>query len=176
MKNNAKLSPPWITHYRKIEALFEQDPEIKISYNEEKNELKLFVEDAAKAAALQKLLPPIKHFGNVDFKINIVPANKLTSASSLLCTAFAGNPVLKDIIDTQSVLGNFTYAVFDKKVVQFFDDRLDDVNGNYTTLYQDIAKDVLELTDQVFFCTAQDENECNKCCSGDFDGDDDIPY
>jgi hypothetical protein len=46
--------------------------------------------------------------------------------------------------------------VFEKKVVQFFNDQLDDINGNKSTLYQDIAKDVFEKHEGVYFCTAAD--------------------
>ena len=32
-----KLSSPWVEFYRKIEALFEQDDEVKVVYEEENN-------------------------------------------------------------------------------------------------------------------------------------------
>ena len=46
-----------------------------------------------------------------------------------------------------------TYVVFTNKVVQFFNDNLNDIYGNVTTLYQEIASDVFDIESGVFFCT-----------------------
>ena len=72
-----KLSSPWVEFYREIEALFAQDDEVKVVYEEEKNEVKLYVENARKADALAQLLPTEKTFGNVVLKITVIPANGL---------------------------------------------------------------------------------------------------
>lgn len=155
-----KLSAPWYFFYKELKALFDEDPEIKAIFNEEEMEIKLFVSNGRKADALQQLLPEEKTFGNVTLRIAVVPANDgMTSATQLFEDAFMGNPVLSDLVHLDTPLGSFDYAVFRKEVVQFFNDDLSDINGNCSTLYQDIAKDVFDTGIGVYFCTdATDPN------------------
>lgn len=149
-----KLSAPWVNFYRELEALFVQDPEVKVVYEEENNEVKLFVDNARKADALTQLFPAEKEFGNVTLKITVIPANNAdVSKADLLAEAFDGNPALSYIQHVDAVLGSFDYAVFQNKVVQYFNDDLSDINGLRSTLYQDIAKDVFGEDAGVFFCT-----------------------
>ena len=65
-----------------------------------------------------------------------------------------------------TVNGVFTnpvsYVIFEKKVVQFFNDDLSDAHGNMTTLYKDVAKDVLGEHHGVFFCTDNGEENVGK--------------
>ena len=154
------LSAPWITFAHEITALFEKDPEIKVIYDNDEAIVKLYVENAEKAEALQALLPESRSFGNVTVKIVVIPANALDERpTSLFLKAFEGNPVLSYVKDVECPLGKFNYVVFRNEVVQFFNDQLDDVNGNKSTLYQDIAKDVFEEKNTaVFFCTVTPEN------------------
>lgn len=148
-----KMSSPWVEFYREIEALFAQDPEVKVVYEEEKNEVKLYVENARKADALTQLLPAEKTFGNVTLKVTVIPANDTTvSKADLIAEAFDGNPALSYVQHVDAVMGAFDYAVFQNKVVQFFDDNLADINGNKSTLYENIARDVFNDLG-VFFCT-----------------------
>lgn len=158
-----KLSSPWVEFYHEIEALFAQDPEVKVVYEEENNEVKLFVENARKAEALTQLLPVEKTFGNVTLKVTVVPANDVTiSKADLLAEAFDGNPALSYVQHVDAVIGSFDYAVFQNKVVQFFNDNLSDINGNKSTLYEDIAKDVFGAEAGVFFCTEAGSHELAK--------------
>lgn len=148
-----KLSAPWMNYYREIEALFAEDNEVKVLYNDEEKELKLLVDNNRKADALAQLFPEKKTFGNVEIKIVIIPANSGDLAPiSLFKDAFYGNKAVVDIVSIPSALGSFDYVVFKKKVVQYYNDNLGDINGNRSTLYQDIAKEVFE-TSGVNFCT-----------------------
>jgi hypothetical protein len=149
-----KLSSPWVEFYREIEALFAEDDEVKVVYDEENNEVKLYVENARKADALTQLLPAEKTFGNVTLKVTVIPANDAkVSKADLIAEAFEGNPALSYVQHVGAVIGEFDYAVFKNKVVQFFDDNLSDINGNKSTLYENIAKDVFGENVGVFFCT-----------------------
>lgn len=153
-KKMAKLSPPWITYYRKIEALFEQDPQVKVVVDETSLNIKLYVESAVKAEAIEKLLPKEKEFGNVTVTTTVIPANE-QKLSTLFKTAFDGNPALCDVKTVSSpLMGEASYVIFQKKVVQFFNDDLGDPNGNMSTLYQDIADDVFGYQPGMFYCTA----------------------
>ena len=153
------LSAPWVIFYREVEALFSEDHEVRVIYDEMENEIKLYVDNATKANALSVLLPGEKVFGNVTLKISVVPANltgKLNPKISLFEAAFENNKALSYIhtIDDCGFLTNsITYVVFKNKVVQFFMDDLGDINGNCSTLYQTIAKDIFGEQDGIFFCT-----------------------
>ena len=72
--------------------------------------------------------------------------------------AFDGNGALAYTASYDNPLGHFTYIIFGKKVVQFFNDQLDDINGNKSMLYQDIAKDVFGDEHNVFYCTDANGN------------------
>lgn len=148
-----KLSSPWVTFVHELEALFKEDPEVRVMYDEELCEVKLYVENAIKADALTQLLPEKKYFGNVELNITVVPSNDAETPVDLICRAFDGNPVLSHVRTVDSIIGSFNYVVFRNEVVQFFNDQLDDVCGNKSTLYQEIAKDVFGTKDGLFFCT-----------------------
>lgn len=152
-----KLSPPWDEYYRKVNALFSPDPDIHILYDEEDYILKLFVDSDDKAAALKTLLPETVNFGNINMTIEIVPANgcgRVVGTEDAIKLAFDGNPIVNDIITT-SGMGTFnaTYVIFKKKVVQYFNDSLADIHGFRSTLYEDIAREVLGTDFGVYFCT-----------------------
>lgn len=149
------LSSPWVVYYREVNALFGQDPEIHVVFDEDKNELKLFVDNSSKAEALRELLPVEKEFGNVVLKIDIIPSNRKVSAcGSVFGTAFANNPILSEIKVVSGIFTNdIYYVIFVNKVVQYFNDSLEDANGVCSTLYQDIAKRIFENHPNVFFCT-----------------------
>ena len=114
-----KLSPPWVIFYQEIKALFEKDPHIKIVYDEDEQEISLFVDDANKADALTRLLPAEKTFGAVTLKINVIPSNSEGVVNTLcylysndLATiyqrAFNKNPILDYIKVFSGVLHNFS--------------------------------------------------------------------
>lgn len=154
MNQKLELSTPWVIYYRELEALFKEDPEVRVVYDEDAIEVKLYVENQDKADALTQLLPNEKEFGNITLKITVIPANKLsTDKVSLLKRAFRDNPALSFIAE-HAVFGNsITYIVFKNAVVQYYTDNLGDVYGNYSTLYQDIAKDIFPEHDGIYFCT-----------------------
>lgn len=149
-----KLSPPWITFVHEVEALFAKDPEVKVVYNDEERLLKLYVDNTDKAIALEKLIPDKKRFGNVVVKISVVPPNlDEVPKEELFGKAFSGNPVLHGIASYDTPFGHVTYVVFQRKVVQFFNDQMDDINGNKSMLFQEVAKDVFGTDHNVFYCT-----------------------
>lgn len=154
-----KLSSPWQIYYHQINALFEQDPEVKVVFNDEEYELKLFVENPIKADAIAKLLPVEQSFGNVTIKVMVIPANK-GSLGDVFRAAFNGNPALSYVADVDTPLtGKLACVVFQNRVVQYFADNMLDVHGVISTLYQDIAKEVLIPDGAVSYCTDIIEDE-----------------
>lgn len=155
------LPAPWITFYREVRALFGADPEIHMVYDDVERELSLYVENPAKADALARLLPAKREFGNVTMRLTVVHANPPTAGDAPLTlyeTAFEGNPAFAYVRRTPGILSfDLVYVVFKRRVVQFFNDSLGDVNGNCSTLYENIARDLFEGRDGVFFCTDTEE-------------------
>lgn len=153
-----KLSAPWETYYKELNELFKKDKEIHIIYDRENQSIDIYVENEAKADALADLLPQTKHFGNIELTIAVIPANECNcrrSKGSIYEDAFYNNPIVDDIVSIEGIMSNsITYVIFNREIVQYYNDDLGDANGVCTTLYQDIAKRVLEDREGVFFCTS----------------------
>lgn len=145
-----KLAPPWITYVNEVNALFGPDPDVRITYDNNAYSLKLYVEDSRKADAINTLISGYKSFGNIEVCTEVIPANNRVDLGTitdkeLFDIAFDRNPVYafsKEIVGPLS--NKLTYVVFKNKVVQFFNDNLDDIHGIISTLYQDIADDIFE--------------------------------
>ena len=151
-----KMAPPWIQFANAIVALFEKDPDVKVTYDNDDVGIKLYVNGVAKADALTKLLPTEKVFGNVTLKISVIPANNADDPIKLFRDAFYGNEAVSDIWTapmevTQS--NPFTYVIFQKEVVQYYNDNLGDAHGNRSTLYEEIAREIFENHPGIYFCT-----------------------
>ena len=142
-----KISPPWITYVNKLQAVFDEDPQIAFNVDYSVPTVTLATNNPEKAAALKQLLPDEKKFGNVTLFINIdcekVINKVFGTAKELFETAFYNNPVLAYIVVPEGYNWvPFTYVVFKNCVVQFFNDNLNDPHGIISTLYQDIAVDI----------------------------------
>lgn len=153
MNDTLKLSTPWCTYYEEMKAMFGKDPDITIQYDDEEKVITLRVADSAKADALSMILPMEKVFGNVTVQVKVVPANTLKTRVDAYTAAFRNNPVLSYIQTVESPFGRFSFAVFAKEVVQFYNDDISDLNGLESTLYEDIARDIFEGESSMLFCT-----------------------
>ena len=161
-----KLSPPWVTYANMLKALFDPDPEIDVVYKDNLKAVYLYVDNPEKAAVLSELLPETKWIG-IDLAIKVIPSNSETvvfdmeqSNKTIMDTAFSGNPVYAYSVEVEGFFGNvITYVVFKNKVVQFFNDNLNDIHGITSTLYEDIAESIFEDADLdgVFYNTDVEE-------------------
>lgn len=158
-----KILPPWTIVIRKFEALFDGDPLIACNCNFSGAEpsIVLACGNGDKTAALQQILPDEIDFGNVKLKVMVdgTPSNKaFTSKVELFETAFKGNPAFAYAVcpaeEGYMWIGT-TYVVFKNCVVQFAADNLNDCHGIISTLYQDIAEELLRgpATQGVFYNT-----------------------
>lgn len=148
-----RMSPPWVTYFHEVEALFKNDPDIKISFDERTPELKLLVNGSMKAMALKKLLPEYVNFGHVTLNVMVIPANNADSNLELLRVAFAGNDLLVHTEAVNTPFGVKNFAVFKKDVAQFFNDDLSDIHGVISILYSNLAADVFQPVKDVNFNT-----------------------
>jgi len=157
-----KLRSPWVLYQRKLDALFRRDPGISVELDEGFLKVTLRVDTQKKADALSKLMPAETSFGGVDVKLRIVPANAAgeglpddASMLDVVAAAFEGNGCLAEIRPvSKGLFRDLVYVVFRNEVVQYEADNLADVNGNISTLYEDIARDVMPNADNAFFCTS----------------------
>ncbi len=145
-----KKSAPWVTYYKEVNELFKKDKDVFVVFDEENVELKIYVKDQIKASAIQYLMPTEKEFWNVVLKIDVIPANgkelREVSTSNIVtiaCDAFRDNDAVYMVTDVRAVF-DLVYVIFRKEVVQFFDDNIGDINGNCSTLYEVIARDVFK--------------------------------
>ena len=158
--SNLGLVAPWTNLYRQVEALFGQDPDVRVEIDEESYIVKLYVENEDKAVALSKILPTKKDFGGVIVTITVIPANGVNFYNAeLFNTAFNNNPAFKfaETITPEGTNNPMTFVVFSKKVVQYYIDNPFALKGLCSTLYEDIAADVLD-TDGVFYSTNDTED------------------
>ena len=143
-----KISPPWVTYVNKLQALFDGDPQIAFNINYELMAVTLAGNNGDKNAALLKLLPSEKKFGNVTLSIIIDgPISNIAfpTKKDLFDTAFSGNPAYAySVTPGENYWFSVTYVVFKNHVVQFFNDNLNDCHGIISTLYQDIAAEIFE--------------------------------
>lgn len=146
-----KILPPWTILVRKLEALLDGDPQIafNVDFSGQHPAVVLSCNNGDKVAALQQILPEEVNFGNVTLEITIdgIPSNRaFTSKVELFDTAFKGNPAYAYSIcpaeEGYQWIG-VTYVVFNNCVVQFAADNLNDCHGIISTLYQDIAEEIL---------------------------------
>lgn len=161
-----KLSPPWVTYINKIQALFDGDPQIACNIVWAGNpSIVLSTNNPEKAVAIRKLLPEEVNFGSISLEIDVECGKKLpnlafASNKELFETAFNKNPAfvccVTPVQDGYWYV-DFTYVIFQKEVVQFFNDNLNDAHGIISTLYQDIASELFadykSIGGQIAYCT-----------------------
>lgn len=167
-----KISPPWITFIHKIQTLFDGDPQIACNVKEMSDGpmIVLACNNGDKVRALQMILPQEVSFGNVTLYIGIdgIPSNRFfKSKKELFEVAFDKNPAFAyAICPVEDGYAWFavTYVVFKNCVVQFFNDNLNDCHGIISTLYEDIARDILtgDAIQGVYFNTDVERGKVGK--------------
>ena len=154
------LSSPWITAYKKLNALFDVDPDIDVLYDDEKKTITLESTNTFKMMALEKILVPELKFGNITVKIECLVKNGADeNISALFKTAFNGNPHFSQVIDAQTPYGEQSYVLFKKEVLQFFNDDTSDYYGNWNGLSEDILREVVNENIRVNIGTEVDPVE-----------------
>lgn len=158
-----KLSPPWITFINEVRALFDGDPQIACNINTSglNPSIVLACNNGDKVTALQKILPTEVKFGNVTLTVSIdgVPSDRaFVTKKELFKTAFYKNPAFAYVVspvEDGMPWFDMVYVVFKNCVVQFFNDNLNDCHGIVSTLYEEIARDILtgDAVNGVYFNT-----------------------
>ena len=158
-----KISPPWVVYIKKVEALFDGDPQIacNVDYSSKSPSIILACNNGDKVTALQQILPDEVKFGNVTLNVEIdgIPSNRgFKNKKELFETVFENNPAFAYALSPADEGYNWfsmVYVVFKNCVVQLPVDNINDPRGLISTLYQDIATEILtgEGAQGVFFST-----------------------
>lgn len=159
MMTNVNISSPWIIFVKKLQAFFDKDPDVTVKYDDiDPYTVALLVDDTEKYFALSILLPQKLDLGNIEFTIYVIPANCLSyDPISLFKMVFKNSPIVESIntIKPEGTSNPFTYISFKNEVVKYHSDTLGDPHGNSFTLYQDLANDIFDMHDGVYFTTAE---------------------
>ena len=147
MEQNLQLSPPWFQYRASVAALFEDDPDLTIVDIVEGDDgvytFDIVSGNAIKLAALQRLLMNEIPMGNVTLKINFVYDEDGKDYSEAIANAaFAGNPHLHSVashINPITQIPDYAAVIFQKEVIQFFNDDISDYYQTKSTLAADIA-------------------------------------
>lgn len=169
-----KLSSPWMIYYKEVCAMFENDPNVSVIFDEDEMKLKLFVEGNERAAAIDAIMPDEKEFGTAALDIIVYPANYVDGPKKLKDTpermkdlfdwAFSTNSALSFTNEVRMLYNNtFTYVVFRKEVVQYFNDDIGDAFGLCSTLYEEIARDIFKPMEGVYYCTNKENGPIPRC-------------
>lgn len=160
VKVSLGLQSPWMIYYHQVEALFSGDPDVKVSFDNDNVELTLYVNGESKADAISKLLGQEKVLGNVTVKIKVVPANLGDDPADLIRRAFEGNANVEGIYvpDNPYAMQNI-YVVFAKEVVQYKSDNIASYAGVTSTLYEQIAREVIGDQVAAAYCTSIEDVE-----------------
>lgn len=144
-----KLSPPWVTYWKKLEALFNDDPDITVGqlYDmEDRKEIWIYVTNEKKYRALVDLLPTYPNFGNVKVKNVISFSGAKPDVFQDLKDLFADNPRVQEIKEvTDFAKVPHLFINFKPEVIQFANDDTSDYYGLYSGLTADIAKEVFDM-------------------------------
>lgn len=159
-KEGAKLSPPWYQYQRQVLNLFQGDPELKISDLEEVNDgeytFSIESQNGAKLQAIEKLIGRTKMIGNVKVVIDYKYADGSNESwAEVVEAAFQGNPLFKEVIVERDPIMQveFSYAIFARDIISFWNDNLGDYSGNEHYIVADLAKEVVSAKTNINFCT-----------------------
>ena len=92
-----------------------------------------------------------KEFGNVKLNIEVIPANVPPKTKlELFMTAFKGNPAINSIEKVSAYGQDLGFVIFEPEVVQYPTDDIGDYFGIESTLYENIARDIFDNTENIF--------------------------
>ena len=168
---NFGIKSPWVLYFEKMKCLFGGDKEIRLDFDEEDMVISIRVDNPMKASALSRLIPYEVSFGTVTVNIGVIPNNSAMSREQLskdaslievIHAALEGNSAVAQIRPvSRGLFRNLCYCVFKKEVVQYGADNIGDINGNESTLMQNIAAEIFAYANGIYFCTSEGDNGAN---------------
>lgn len=159
-----KLSSPWEQIHHAYLAFFANDQDIKVcdivkTADKGIYDLNIITSNIDKFRSLNRIAKKEYEFGNVTLKVSVSfeEVDEVDPTKDIE-TLLEDNEWFKEIktIEIKGLVYN--YCVFQKKVMQYFDDILSDESGIRSTLAQDVAVELFDAPG-INFCT--DKTEIN---------------
>lgn len=147
MEDIINLASPWIRYAKRVEALFWQDADVSVAYDDTDMSLNVYVNGDDKAVAIASLLPEKKEYGNVTLTVRVIPSNDELTEADTFRRAFAGNAALVDVAEGFGPAGDIAYALFAPDTVQLKEDDVSQFYGLTTLTFAQLAESVLESKD-----------------------------
>jgi len=158
-ENLVKLSPPWYTFFNFVKHSVGSDRCVEVCEMKEISEreflIQVDVKDRNRAIAMATLLVPCKNFGNIDVRVEVChcgrivhPNDRCINARSLVRMfeeAFCTNDYFEYVESVRMFGADIIFPVFEKGVIQFFNDDISDLYNNYNGVIADVFAEVLRL-------------------------------
>lgn len=163
-ENNVKISSPWAQFQKMVQTIFAQDPDIKVQKEDlEEGAIKSFwieSQNSERLAALQSLMKEEIDMGNITIKMDFRYANGAYDGSfdpndiETWKIAFKCCPyfVTTYTVAPSIVSPGFSYAVFSRNLVSFFNDNLADYCQNTHMIAADAVRE-MTIECNVMLCT-----------------------
>lgn len=181
-----RIFNPWYTLWMKIYFTLSQDEEVSVSGLNKEDDNKYNIVITAKqmhtAYALSQVIKPVFTFGNVKVEvilkhqnIGVLPSTKEDEQFTdeeiglLICAAFRNNKLFKGVVlipkKEKSLFAGKVVILFAKEVIQFYNDDVTDIFGNFNELAVYVFADIIKFIykdkqDKEIFvlCNTYDEN------------------
>jgi len=159
MNTGLGLQSPWVTLYNKIYFMFSNDEDLDISNLIESDgnySMTIASNNTTKLKAIEKILKHEFSLGNITFKINFVYGENESDNITIsdIKNAFNGNTVISTIKTAMTpAQDELTFVLFNREVVQFYNDDISDFYGNYNGLAEDIAREIFNNQFDINYCT-----------------------
>lgn len=167
VENLVGLSSPWEIYKKRVYNVFAQDPDVNVVEDDPDTKDGVFsfsIEsgNSEKLEAIKKVLKNDIPIGNITIHINFndLSTGDVPTADDF-AKAFNGNPLFDQIVSEDLPDGRTTdYAVFNREIVDYFNDDLSDYCRNGHAIAADIVREISKDT-MVGICTktlVPDEN------------------
>jgi hypothetical protein len=150
------LSPPWITLWNKINGSIGNDPSVRVEPLDQSNNpyvVRITVDGRAKAISIASLLKPSHQLGGVSVIVEIRDRDGETAAPVIpgsvddlvrqVESGFMDNRWYVEVVKKEFLGRPRVYPVFAKGVIQFKNDDLSDLYGNYNAVAATVFSRVL---------------------------------
>lgn len=158
--NKVGLSSPWVSYFKEVYNVFRHDEQVIVDkeITEEGNgvySFKIVSGNIEKVAALKKILKTEIPFGNITLRIDIdfIAADDEEVTAEDWQAAFDGNPYFKQIVEEPTPASTKAFAVFDRKILTYFNDDISDYCCNRHIIVADAVRDIVKDAGNVSPCT-----------------------
>ena len=139
------LSAPWTRYAKLIYNLFEKDPSIEVTRDNEESSgiFNIYIKspEATKLAAIKKILGESIEMGNITIQINYEDTSENATLEDYR-EAFKDTGYLVACESLETPIGNYDCPIFAKEIIQFFNDDTSDIYGNCNIIVADAVKEV----------------------------------